>query len=135
MWSLAQYDYQTVNTSNGVSAFFWLLYLALIVVFIIAAWKIFEKAGQEGWKALIPIYNVIVLMRIVGFSGWYVLLFIIPIVNFVFEIIVAYRLAKSFGYGVGMTILVFIAGIGVLIMGFGQAKYVGPNGERSNKEV
>jgi hypothetical protein len=131
MWSLAQtYYYQPVTTTHhGPSAVFLLIYLIFIVAYVVAGWKVFEKAGEAGWKVLIPIYNTIIMLKIVGYSPWYILLFLVPIVNLIFAIMVAYRLAVSFGYGVGVTILEFIFGIGVFIMGFGEAKYLGPNGE------
>jgi hypothetical protein len=133
MWSLAQYSYQPVNSSSsGMPAIFLVLYLAFIVLVIVAYWRIFEKAGEAGWKSIIPIYNTYIILRIVGYSGWYLLLFIVPLVNVVFAIIVAYKLATAFGYGIGMTILEFVAGIGLLIMAFGDAKYLGPDGKHSN---
>jgi hypothetical protein len=134
MWYLAQttddlynYELQTITyDSGGIGVGFLLLYLLLIVLVIIGAWKVFTKAGQAGWKVLIPIYNAIILLRIVGLSGWYVLLFLVPIVNIIFDIYVSYKLAKSFGYGIGMTILLILA-IGWLILGFGKATYLGQN--------
>lgn len=130
MLSFAQYDYsQPVTTSGGTSAVIWLIYLAFIVIYIVGLWKVFEKANEAGWKSIIPIWNTIVELRIVGYSPWYLLLFLIPLVNIVFAVIVAYKLAKSFGYGVGMTILEFVFGIGILIIGFGDAKYLGPDGK------
>src|SRR3954464_12183771 len=102
MWYLAQtynYNYQVSSTTGkGISAVMIILYLVLVVALIAAQWKIFTKAGQAGWKAIIPIYNVVILLRIVGLSGWYVLLFLVPFVNVVMAIIVAYKLAKAFGY-------------------------------------
>ena len=43
-----------------------MIFVAFYVLIIVAQWKIFVKAGQEGWKALIPIYNVVVLYKIIG---------------------------------------------------------------------
>lgn len=132
MWSLAQYTYyQPTTSSSGIPTWLWIFYLAVIVIYVVAYWRIFEKAGEAGWKSLIPIYNTYILLKIVGYSGWYLLLFFVPFVNVVFYIVVAYKLAKAFGYGIGMTILEFIAGIGLLIMGFGDAKYLGPDGRGS----
>ena len=48
-----------------------LIILAFYVLIIVAQWKIFTKAGQEGWKAIIPIYNVVVLYKIIGLSPWF----------------------------------------------------------------
>ncbi len=133
MWNLAQtttvYGYQTsTGHSAAAMAWFWTFGLIFWLIYILAGWRIFEKAGQAGWKVIIPIYSTIITLRIVGYSGWYILLFLIPIVNIVFAVMVAYKLAVAFGYGVGMTILEFIYGIGLLIIGWGDSKYLGPDG-------
>ncbi len=104
-----------------------LLYLAVVIVMIIAEWKIFTKAGKPGWAILIPIYNVIVFLEIIGKPWWWIFLFMIPVLNIVFLIIALNGLSKSFGYGVGFTLgLLFLSPIFVLILGFGDAKYIGP---------
>lgn len=130
MWNLAQYSYAgpTNTTSGGFPAVLWVAYAVFIVLYIVAYWKIFTKAGEAGWKSIIPIYNIVTALRIVGMSGWYVLLFLVPLVNFFMSITLAYKIAKAFGYGVGMTILELIFGIGLLIIGFGSAKYTAPEG-------
>lgn len=111
------------------------LYLALIVVIIAAMWKVFVKAGQEGWKAIIPIYNIYVLLEIVGRPGWWLLLLLIPIVNFIILIIVYIDLAKSFGKGVGFGLgLVFLGFIFLPILGFGDATYQGPAAASSGQQ-
>jgi uncharacterized membrane protein YhaH (DUF805 family) len=83
MWYLAQiYTTSTTHTaSSSIPAIVWVLYLAVLIVAIAATWKIFTKAGQAGWKSLIPIYNMVIMCRLVGWSGWYVLLMFIPLVN------------------------------------------------------
>lgn len=50
---------------------FFLMLIAFYVLVVIASWKIFEKAGEKGWKALIPIYNIYILFKIVGMSTWF----------------------------------------------------------------
>ena len=45
--------------------------IAFWVLTIIASWKILQKAGEPGWKAIIPIYNVYMLYKIVGMAGWF----------------------------------------------------------------
>ena len=85
------------------------------------------KAGEEGWKAIIPIWNTLILLKIIGRQWWWILLFLIPIVNIVLWIIVANDLSKSFGRGVGTTIgLIFLEPIFVMIIGFGDSEYKGP---------
>ena len=120
-------DLLAQSSDGGGSAILWLLYVAFIVVYLVAAWIVYTKAGEEGWKALIPIYNVWVLLKIVGRPGWWLLLFLIPFVNFVIWIIIALDLAKSFGQGTGFAIgLIFLSVIFIMILGFGDARYVGP---------
>jgi hypothetical protein len=108
----------------------WVVALALYALVIAGWWKIFEKAGEEGWKAIVPIWNVIVLLRIVGREWWWVLLALIPLVGFVIWIIVALDLAKRFGRGTGFaTGLVFLPFVFALILGFGSATYRGAQTE------
>lgn len=98
---------------------------------IIAAWKMFEKANQKGWKSLIPFYNLYVEFEIAGLNGWLFLLLLVPIANIVIAIILADHLAKSFGRGIGYTLgLLFLPTIFQLILGFGNDKYVGYNKEK-----
>ena len=105
----------------------WIVILALIVLGIAAWWQIFTKAGEDGWKSIIPIYNIIILLKIVGREWWWVILLIIPIVNIIVWIIVALDLAKSFGRGTGFAIgLILLSFIFALILGFGSATYRGP---------
>ncbi len=103
--------------------------LGLIVgiIEIVAMWKIFTKAGKPGWAVLIPIYNIYVLMDIVGRPWWYLLLLLVPLVNVVIAIMLVFDLAKSFGKGTGFALgLLFLQFIFILILGFGKAEYVGP---------
>jgi hypothetical protein len=96
---------------------------------IASIWTIFSKAGKPGWAAIIPIYNIIVLLEIVGKPWWWLLLMLIPIVNIVLLIIVFHRLSLSFGHEVGFTLgLIFLGIIFFPILGFGSSKYLGPGG-------
>jgi len=100
----------------------------LVVVFVIIIhWRIYEKAEQPGWAAIIPIYNLVVLMQIIGKSGWFVLLYFIPVVNIVFSLIVAIELAKVFGKSTvfGVVGLWIFAVVGYLILAFGDERYRG----------
>jgi hypothetical protein len=105
----------------------WVVYLAIAGLIIAGWWMIFTKAGEEGWKAIIPIWNYIVLLKIVGREWWWVLLALIPIVGFVIWIIVSLDLAKSFGRGTGFAIgMIFLPFIFAPILGFGSDTYRGP---------
>ncbi|WP_298301010.1 DUF5684 domain-containing protein [Hydrotalea sp.] len=108
---------------------FALTYLAIIILVLIAQWKIFEKAGQPGWACIIPIYNFIVLMRVIGKPWWWLLLLLIPFVNIVLAIWSVNLLSKSFGKEEGFTIgLLLLPFIFYPILAFGNATYKGPAG-------
>src|SRR5437867_4183182 len=98
--------------------------LAVIVVLIVSFWKVFEKAGHPGWACLISFYNLYILIKIAGRPGWWLILFFIPLVNFVIAIIVAIDVAKNFGKGAGFGIGLFFLGfIFYPILAFSEAQY------------
>jgi len=106
-----------------------IIYLAFVVAIIAAMWKIFVKANQPGWGAIIPIYNTYLMLKIIGRPAWWIILLFIPFVNLVIGIIMALDIAKSFGKGVGFGIGLIIPLVNIvciLILGFGDARYVGP---------
>ena len=104
-----------------------LLDIVLIVLMIASMWKVFTKAGKPGWAAIVPFYNIIVLLEIVGRPWWWLLLMFVPLLNFVIAIIVYIDLAKSFGKGVGFAIgLLLLPFIFFPILAFGDAEYLGP---------
>ncbi len=105
------------------------LYLVVFVVVIIGMWKTFEKAGKPGWAAIIPIYNCIVLLEIVGKPLWWIILLLIPFENLIVAIMLCHQLSLSYGQGLGMTLLlIFLPFIGWPMLGFGPARYLGPGG-------
>ncbi len=105
----------------------WLIYFVVFVAIIAGWWMLFTKAGEAGWKSIIPIYSFIVILKIVGREWWWVLLLLIPIVGFIVWIIVALDLARSFGRGTGFGIgLAFLTPIFALILGYGSDTYKGP---------
>ena len=109
-----------------------IIYLAIIVFEIAAMWKVFTKAGQPGWGAIIPIYNAYLLCKIAGKPGWWVVLFLIPIVNIIFAIMIWHGVSVNFGHGGGFTVgLVLLAFIFIPILGFGDSTYRGIGGGRS----
>ena len=115
--------------SHGLfSGGFLLFALALAVVVIIGWWKMFEKAGEPGWAAIIPIFNIIVLLKIAGRPLWWVILYFIPIANIVAAIVVSIDIAKAFGQSAvfGFFLNFLFGGIGYLILGFGNYQYRRP---------
>jgi hypothetical protein len=112
--------------TSGVSLFCGLIFAILVIA---SMWRIFTKAGQPGWAAIIPIYNIYVLLQIVGRPGWWLILYFIPFVNIIVALIVSIDLAKSFGKSAAWgVILLFVFNIiGYLLLGFGDASYNGPS--------
>lgn len=107
-----------------------LIWLAVVVLMVASVWKVFTKAGQPGWAAIIPIYNLVILLKIVGKPVWWIVGLIIPIVNFVVLILVMLALAKAFGKGAGFAVgLMFLGFIFIPILAFSDAKYTAPAAE------
>ena len=100
--------------------------LAIAVLVIAGIWKVFVKAGHPGWAAIIPLYNLDILLKIAGRPGGWLLLFIMPVVSIVIAIIVAIDVAKSFGRGTGFGVgLAFLGPVFYPILGFGDSVYQG----------
>ena len=131
MYSLAfllQADEEAAAAAAGAMGVGGMIFFVVLGLFMIATfWKLFEKAGQPGWAALIPIYNIFVLLKIAGKPAWWFILFLIPFVNFIVIIMVAISLAERFGKGTGFGIgLAFLGVIFYPILAFGDAQYNGP---------
>ena len=100
--------------------------LIVWVLIIAGMWKVFTKAGKPGWAAIVPIYNIIIMLEIAGKPMWWVILFFVPIANLIAAILVGIAIAEKFGKGSG-----FGVGLGLLgcvfypILGFGDAQYIG----------
>jgi hypothetical protein len=101
--------------------------IAIAAAVIAGGWKIFTKAGQPGWAVLVPFYNILIMLRIVGRPDIWLLFCLIPGVNVIIQIIIVIDLAKSFGkdtlFAIGMILLPVVF---VPILGFGDARYLGP---------
>jgi len=126
----------TATDDGGTAGATGILVLAVlwVLLVVIGWWKIFEKADEAGWKAIIPFYNIYTMLRIVGQPGWMLVGFLIPFINIIVFIIVMGNLAKSFGRGLGMILgLIFLNPIFSIILGFGKATYVGPTAEMNQR--
>ena len=118
-----------IENYDGFGTGGWLIIFLIAAFYIYTYWRIFEKAGQPGWAILIPIYNALIILRIVGKPWWWILLYLIPGVNFVIGIWVINLLSISFGKGVGFTFgLIFLSPIFYPILAFSNSEYQGPAG-------
>jgi hypothetical protein len=115
-------DQSSVMQAMGV---FYAISLVFGIIAIVAGWKLYAKAGQPGWAVIVPIYNIIVFLKIVNRPVWWIILMFIPFVNIVILIILAIDLGKSFGKGGGWSffLLIVLSIIGYLILAFGKAEY------------
>lgn len=126
--------------------------LAVVIFYVLVAvaqWRIFTKAGEPGWKGIIPIYNIYNLYKIswktnmfwallvlellssiiqsasdgflLSFVGW-----ICSVAGLVIGIMGLHKVSKAFGHGAGFTLgLIFLNPIFLLILGFGSSQYLG----------
>ena len=120
---------------------------------IVANWRIFTKAGEAGWKSIIPVYGDYISYKIAWQTGYFWLQFILGLIAFwiqnyanptgdsalllmivfliriiigIISIMYSVKLARAFGRGIGFAIgLIFLQPIFMLILGFGSAMYYG----------
>lgn len=129
-----------------------LSYIGILLVWyvlqVIAYWRIFSKAGEPGWKSIIPIYNIYVQYRICWNTRIFWVSLVLGIAAFIFgivggviglignlcllgvgaiSIIGTYKLSLAFGHGIPFAVgLYFLNPIFMLILGFGSSEYQGP---------
>ena len=116
---------------------FWVAYQviiwAMIIIPIVAYWKIYLKASQPGWASIIPVYNVVTLLIIIKKPWWWVFLLFVPIVNIVFSVMMMHALSKSFGEDIGFTIgLILLPFVFLPILAFGNFQYIGAGIQQTN---
>jgi len=126
------YEYTSLETSSSAGGMivYMIIMLAVAVFSIVAMWKVFKKAGKEGWAALIPIYNLVVLFQISGIDPkkllWFLLPFIGQIIVFVYLIMAYIKLAKAFGKPSGFAAgLIFLNVVFMGILAFDDSVYSG----------
>jgi len=121
----ASQEEQAVSTAGaGIGIVMSLVWLAVVIFVIASVWKVFTKAGEPGWAAIVPIYNCIVMLKIAGKPIWWILLMLVPFVNIIVGVMILIAIAKNFGkgtgFGVGLALLGFIF---FPILGFGDAQF------------
>ena len=126
-------DAEAAGLIGGLIAAILAMIVPLLIVgaiYVVANWKIFEKAGQPGWAAIIPIYNIIVMLDVQGRPKWWIIWYLIPFVNYVSGVVMfiiqcldyAKRFGKDGGFVAG---LILLNPIFLLILAFGSAQYQG----------
>lgn len=101
--------------------------LAIFILQIVAKWKIFDKAGEHGWAALIPFYSTYVLYKITWENGLFFLLSYIPCLNVIVTVMTNMKLSAVFGkndgFAIGLSLLGFIF---YPVLAFDSSEYDGP---------
>jgi hypothetical protein len=101
---------------------------AVAVLMILSCWKVFTKAGKPGWAAIVPVYNMVVVLEIIGRPLWWILLMLVPLLGIVIGFIISIDLARSFGKGAGFGVGLMLLGVVFYpILAFGDARYQGPS--------
>ena len=100
---------EILNNHLSIGEFI-LVFMSILLAFCLM--YIFEKSGRNGFYALIPIYNIIILLKITEKPVWWFVLFLIPIVNLVIAIwvtnILSKKFSKSEGFTIGLVLLPFL---------------------------
>ncbi|GAA1700360.1 hypothetical protein GCM10009808_17480 [Microbacterium sediminicola] len=124
MLAFAEITTTSVDVNVDMTPFI-LLSLAVYVLYVVALWRVFSKAGYPGWLAIIPIVNMFVLVKVGGMSAWWGLLYFVPIANIVLVIIVALKVGRNFGHGAAFSIFLLwlFSIIGFCIIGFSSDTY------------
>lgn len=138
-------DNNMTGTVAAVLLFGILLYVIILVIMMVSGWKVFEKAKRPGWGFLVPYHNAVLMLEMAGKPGWWIVIpvyfsltFMLPLVGLillvpalavfvVYYFIAALAFAKAFGKSTGFGVLLaLLPWIGLPMLGFGQAQYVGP---------
>lgn len=123
--------YSSTTATNDIFANIgtgtWVSAIIIAIFSLITTWIIFKKAGQPGWAAIIPIYNLIIMLKVVKLDWWHIfILLFVPFATVVYAIIIRLKLAKLFGKSTAFGVLsIFFSLITDAIIAFGEAKYEG----------
>ncbi len=127
------------NTDNvnilAIIGFINIVDMIVFILYVVAMWKVFVKAGQKGWYSLIPIFNLIRYWKIIGCYNAWSLLLLVPGLNLIFIVMMWINFAKSFNKTSPKWIImsVIFPMITTIIIGFGDAEYIGPGGVKKDQ--
>lgn len=126
-------DYPTIyETTINENLIYYIILLSvlliILIIILISLVKIYKKANRSGLSAIIPFYNLFVLLEIVNLPKWYFILMLIPGINLIFYVIIMLSLANLFRksklFGLGLAFLPFIF---YPILAFSKSEYIGIN--------
>ncbi|MDO5301793.1 MAG: DUF5684 domain-containing protein [Tissierellia bacterium] len=95
----------------------------MVILTVVAWWIIFQKAGRKGIWSIVPVVNILIMAEIALDNKLYGLLYFVPLVNFVLQIYIYYRLFQRFGYdGILGVVAVFFPFL-LFLPAFSDARY------------
>lgn len=123
-----QHLFGLIYNQFGDSLFYILGFMA--VLSIVALWRLYDKAGQPGIAAIVPVWNMVVFMKIIGRPAWHILLFLIPVYGQLYLIPKVWiELCQSFGKRTVLDYVLVILLNGLYIFNLGMSydtAYAGP---------
>jgi signal peptidase I len=94
----------------------WFVFFLIVqVIHYLGTWKLYQKAGRKSWEAAVPVYNAIVLMKIINRPTYYTILLFIPVVNIIMFPVVWVETLRSFGKNTTLDTVLAIATLGLYI--------------------
>ncbi|CAH0335020.1 hypothetical protein FVB9288_00639 [Flavobacterium sp. CECT 9288] len=94
----------------------WFVFFLLVqIIHFLGTWKLYESAGRKKWEAAIPVYNAIVLMKIIGRPTWWTVLLFIPIINLILFPVIWIETLRSFGKRSSLDTFLGIVTLGLYI--------------------
>ena len=94
----------------------WFIFILIIqIIHGLGTWKLYIKAGRKAWEAFVPIYNAVILMKIINRPWWWVILLFLPIVNLIMFPVVWVETARSFGKNSNLDTILCVITLGLYL--------------------
>ena len=114
----------------------WFIFFLLVqVVHFIGTWKLYVSAGRKSWEAAIPVYNAIVLLKIIGRPSWWTILLFLPIINLIVFPVIWVETLRSFGKNSTLDKVLGVATFGLYIAYISYTQKLHYTSDRSTETV
>ena len=99
-----------------MTIFEWLIFFLVVqVIHGLGTWKLYVKSGYKSILAFIPVYNAVILMKIINRPSWWVILLFLPIINLLIFPVIWVETARSFGKNTTLDTIAAVASLGFFI--------------------